>query len=106
MDVASDEPTGWKPWPVKVGDWVTVLPLGMHHVANNDFPDPFAPDDMQPGCTYEVAELQADGPDHTLRILLAIGPDCYITGRYGWCRPATPEEVRAAQLSQLQAGGL
>ena len=104
MGMNSEEPTGWQEWPVQVGDWVTVLPLDQHAPDLHDQPALGDPEDMQVGHTYQVGGMHARAQAEARGMDVLTNGD--ITARFGWCRPATPDEIRQAQLSQLQAGGL
>ena len=96
--------SGWRPFPVKPGDWVTVLPLDQHAGDVGGLrPGARNPFDMQPGSTYQVDYVSRSNVRQSRYIVESpAGP----SGFLGWCRPATPEEIAQAQLSQLQAGGL
>lgn len=65
--------------------------------------DPGDRGEPQPGCTYQVTGDVDSGPNGDLEglVYLAGAPsDAYLS----WLRPATQEEIAAAQLAQLEAG--
>ena len=102
--------SGWEPKP---GDWVTVLPLDQHASNISHLPKwqpvPDDPSDMQVGRTYRLTRVARHGRLFLPQYTVYAGKACTgraCTGYLGWCRPATPDEIRQAQLAQLAGGGL